>query len=143
MSTESNSRAEMISLLKEADLLMFGTIDLPYALANHPWKQADAAWFKMHKHRQFRLRPVMAEEFSSRHEAISNTPPPTHVLTRKTGPNVREKTFVTLINAKKFADCDDALLMVMWDGLMNGVKGPINLAIFVKAQAEFMARGAQ
>ncbi len=89
---------DSLSILTDAELHLFGEVDIDYALENHAWKEADMTWLKSNSHRNFLIRAVMQDEVGVRHKEVLNAEP-THVLIQKIGPNVRAKIFLVLNDA--------------------------------------------
>lgn len=87
-----------------------------------PWQVDDAAWFRKHSNRCFRLRPLTRAEF----------PPSlpdgyTHVLVRQREPGNRERRPLILSGRPPVGHDPDAALMLCWQRLADaaGDCGPL------------------
>ena len=81
-----------------------------------PWSRDDAAWFREHPHRSFRLRPVIPGEVPT--AAAKSGASQTHVLVRQMAPGYRDRSFFSAkVAADADAACEDASdheLLLMW-----------------------------
>lgn len=86
------------------------------------WKRADAAWFRSHRRRSFRMRRLFGGEFPAAllgdHERA-----PTHVLVCQVEPGVREKVFTSKVVADDVDENDDDQLLGLWITLRSSDAG--------------------
>lgn len=77
------------------------------------WKKSDAAWFRLHRRRSFRVRSIFDGEFPAVLLAERDLAP-THVLVCQAEPGVREKVFISKAVAQGVDENNDDLLLDLW-----------------------------
>lgn len=89
-----------------------------------PWKTDDAAWFKSHPLRSFRIRRIYPGEWPILDKLI------THSLVQQIEPGLRDKTPINsnINDSGKMIDAmlnnllnDDVLLMTLWQASSSGM----------------------
>lgn len=98
-------------------------------MANTPWKQDDAAWFKKHNKRSHRLRPMIEGEVATLPKEITSaTIPENHsleILVRQIEPGARIRAVFCRNKEIKIPDQEEVIHAIFDIVAQAGVRGVI------------------